>query len=250
MTVVSVSQPSILGTIAHELRGPLNALQMTSELLDRDLETLEPQQVKAMVASMHRRALWLRELMENLLASASATDGRLQVTRRVMDIRSVLDDVRPVVDPLLARKQQRLRVRSRTALPFVAADARRLAQVLINLITNACKYSGINTTIDLNMTVRAGQVRVTVADQGPGIAAEFSRRIFEPYERAGRTDSDGIGIGLSVVRSIIEAHGGRVGVKKRAAGGACFWFELAPVEGLSASLSGDIKLFEYERRLG
>ncbi len=250
MSVVSVRQPSVLGTVAHELRGPLSALQITSELLDRDYDVLEPQQVKTMISSIHRRALWLRGLMENLLTSASISDGRLQVVKRPTDLRTVVQDVRPVVEPLLARTQQRLRIRSRSALPLVVGDERRLAQVLINLVTNASKYSGIKTTIDLTIGVRAGQVRVTVADRGPGIAAEQAKRVFEPYYRGGRTDGDGVGIGLSVVHSIIEAHGGRVGVKNRAAGGACFWFELAALESLTSSPSGNSETHDDERRIG
>ena len=250
MSVVSVRQSSVLGTVAHELRGPLSALQMTSELLDRDFDVLESQQVKVMISSIHRRALWLRGLMENLLTSASINDGQLQVVRRPTNIRNVVEDIRPVVEPLLARTQQRLRIRSSPQLPLVAGDERRLGQVLINLITNASKYSGIKTTIDLTIGVRSGKVRVTVADRGPGIPADMASRLFEPYYRAGRTDGDGMGIGLSVVRSIIEAHDGRVGVKKRAAGGSCFWFELAPLEGVVTSESSENETHDYERRIG
>lgn len=250
MSVVSVRQPSVLGTVAHELRGPLSALQITSELLDRDFDVLEPQQVKVMISSIHRRALWLRGLMENLLTSASINDGRLQVARRPTDLRSVIEDVRPVVEPLLARTQQRLRVRGRASLPLVDGDERRLAQVLINLVTNASKYSGIKTTIDLSVGLRSGKVRVTVADRGPGIAPELAERLFEPYYRAGRTDGDGMGIGLSVVRSIIEAHGGSVGVKNRASGGACFWFELTALEPAVSSVPSENEMHDYERRIG
>jgi signal transduction histidine kinase len=78
----------------------------------------------------------------------------------------------------------------------------------------------------------------------------MASRLFEPYYRAGRTDGDGMGIGLSVVRSIIEAHDGRVGVKNRAAGGSCFWFELAPLEGVVTSESSENETHDYERRIG
>lgn len=249
MSVVSVHQPSVLATIAHELRNPLSALQTTSELLDRDLDSLDQAQVRSMVSSIHRRALWLRGLMENLLTTATIRDGRFQIVRRPTDLRAVVDEARPIVEPLLARKQQRLRVRSRATLPLIAGDERRLAQVLINLVTNASKYSGINTPIDVTLSVRRGAVQAVVSDRGPGISADVLAGLFEPYYRAGRSDGDGIGIGLSVVRSIVEAHGGQVGVKNRAGGGASFWFQIAAIT-TAASAASSENGGEYERRLG
>ncbi|MGH2492721.1 MAG: sensor histidine kinase [Candidatus Limnocylindria bacterium] len=149
-----------------------------------------------------------------------------------MDLRELLTEVESLIEPLLARKQQKVRVRPRVALPIISADSRRISQVLINLITNASKYAGSGTLIEVHACARAGQVRVTVADRGPGISPSMVGKLFEPYYRAGRTDGDGLGIGLSVVRTIVEAHGGRVGVKNRRSGGAAFWFELPQIAGL------------------
>jgi two-component system, OmpR family, sensor histidine kinase KdpD len=233
MTVLSV-QPSTLATVAHELRTPLTALQSTTEILDRDFEQLAPNEVRSMVSSMHRRVLWIRGLIENLLTTASLRDGRFQILRRPVDIRDVIADVRPMAEPLLGRKKQRLVVRGAPGL-LVAGDERRLGQVLLNLLNNASKYSGIGTKIDVTVAMRRGQVRVTVADRGPGVAPELATRIFEPYDRGGRTEGEGVGIGLSVVRSIVEAHGGKAGVKNRRVGGAAFWFELAPIANLASS---------------
>jgi two-component system sensor histidine kinase KdpD len=220
----------VIATVAHELRGPLSALETASELLDRDFDLLDAQQVKVMVSSIHRRALWLRGLMENLLCAATADDGRLQIHARPVELRGLIEDARLLMDPLLKRKAQQLRMRTRPMLPFVGGDGHKLSQVMLNLLSNASKYSGDGTTIEVGVTMRSGLVRVTVADRGPGVASEHAAHLFEAYDRAGRTDGDGLGIGLSVVRSIIEAHGGRVGYADRAGGGAIFWFELAPME--------------------
>lgn len=244
---ISVEQPSILATIAHELRTPLTGLQTTSEVLHRDFEQLEASQVRSMVSSIHRRVLWLRGLMENLLTAASARDGRLQIARRPLDLRDVVNDTRALVEPLLARKEQVLRVRFARNLPFVAADERRLTQVVLNLVTNASKYSGIRRRIDISVTRHGGDVRVSVADRGPGIPRALVDRVFEPYDRGDRTDGDGLGLGLSVVRSIVVAHGGAVGVKNRRAGGATFWFDLAAMPIATGDPFGDPLL---ERRLG
>jgi len=232
MSALAVQRPAVLATVAHELRGPLSALQTTTELLDRDFEILDSQQIRVMVSAMHRRTLWLRDLLENLLYAATVDDGQVKLHLRPVDLRELMAEIAAVVEPTLQRKDQRLRIRTRAALPMVAADARRVSQVLLNLITNASKYSGAQTSIEVGVAhTRSRVVRITVADRGPGVSAEAARQIFEPYQRGGRTDGDGLGIGLSVVRSIVEAHGGRVGVKKRRSGGSIFWFELSSIGG-------------------
>lgn len=230
MSVISVRpRPAILATVAHELRGPLSAMATASEMLERDFDLLDLQQVKVMVSSINRRALWLRGLMENLLCAATVDDGRLRIQQRPVDLRALVDEVGLLLEPLLKRKAQRLRVRARPTLPFVVGDEHRLSQVLLNLLSNASKYSGTETTVDVAITMRPGAVRVTVADRGPGVTRANAGQLFEAYNRAGRTDGDGLGIGLSVVRSIIEAHNGHVGYARRGGGGAMFWFELTPI---------------------
>ncbi len=245
---VAFAQPTMLATVAHELRNPLSALQVASELLDRDFDLLEPAQKRAMVSELRRRVLSLRGLTENLLSAAAIRDGQLQVHLRPVDVRSVVAEVEMLVRPLINRKQQRLRIRTRH-VPLIAADERRLSQVLVNLITNATKYSGIGTAIDVTTAASCGKVRVTVSDRGPGVPRDTVARLFEPWERAGRTDGDGFGIGLSVVRSIIDAHRGSVGAKNRTGGGATFWFEIAAIStrvGSDARVSG----LNDERRFG
>ena len=236
MTVVSVqTRPTLLATVAHELRGPLSAMATASEMLERDFDLLDRQQAMVMVSSINRRALWLRGLVENLLCAATIDDGRFRISQRPVDVRALVDEVGLLIEPLLKRKAQCLRVRSRPQLPLVNGDEHRLSQVLLNLLSNASKYSGADTTVEVAITMRAGIVRVTVADRGPGVAAANTGQLFQAYNRAGRTDSDGLGIGLSVAQSIIEAHGGQVGYESRTGGGAMFWFELAAMSAVTGN---------------
>jgi len=229
--------PTILATVAHELRGPLTAMEMASDLLDRDFELLDPKQVRSMISSIHRRALSLRGLAENLLCAATISDGNLSIQRSPVDLREVVDEVAALLQPMLQRKEQRLRVRSSEGPP-VNVDARRLTQVVLNLVSNAHKYSPPGTTILVALGTRDGNVRVTVADRGSGVPEAVAARLFEPYYRAGRVDGDGVGIGLSIVRSIVEAHGGTVGFANRRRGGATFFVEL-PQLGPGPTSGGD-----------
>jgi signal transduction histidine kinase len=230
---------TVLATVAHELRGPLTALATSSELLAEDFAQLDPAQVKDMLAAMHRRTLWLQGLVENLLCAATIREGRLQLYRQSLSVSDLIEDVKAVVDPLLAQRGQRLRVRH-SRLPEVLADGRRLGQVLVNLILNASKFSSPDTYIDVTISARSGAVRVAVADRGPGVPPDQAQRLFDPYYRAPATaggGKDGVGLGLSIVKSIIEAHGGRVGVESRRGGGARFWFTVPSVAVAKTHLS-------------
>jgi signal transduction histidine kinase len=247
-TLQQPSQPthelSVLATVAHELRGPLTALAQSSELLAEDFLNLDPEQIKSMLGAMHRRTLWLQGLVENLLCAATIREGRLHLYRQSLSLSDLLADVDAVVGPILAQRGQRLRVRKRQRLPEVLADSRRLGQVLINLILNASKFGVPNTPIDVTISSRNGAVRVSVADRGPGVSLDQVDRLFQPYYRAPETadsSKDGVGLGLSIVKSIVEAHGGDVGIENRRGGGARFWFSI-PTVGRAASAKSHLSI--------
>jgi signal transduction histidine kinase len=136
------------------------------------------------------------------------------------------------MQPLLDKHGQRLVVELPAAIPTVRADPRRTAQVLINLLSNASKYGPDESEIEVATTVQARWVRVSVADAGPGIATEDRTYLFRRFvtPRVGNDNAQvGAGLGLSVVKAIVEAHGGEVGIDERPGGGSVFWFTL-PLE--------------------
>lgn len=235
---------SVLAAVAHELRGPLTALATSSELLAEDYLQLDPEQVKSMLGAMHRRTLWLQGLVENLLCAATIRESRLQLYRQSLSLSDLLADVDAVVGPLLAQRGQRLRVRFGPRVPEVLGDSRRLSQVLVNLILNASKFGVANSPIDLTISSRGDAVRISVADRGPGVSLAHADRLFEPYYRDPATagsGKDGVGLGLSIVKSIVEAHGGLVGVESRRGGGARFWFTI-PSVGRAASAKSHLTI--------
>jgi two-component system sensor histidine kinase KdpD len=228
----SAHELTLLATVAHELRGPLTALATSSELLAEDFLELDPEQVKRMLGAMHRRTVWLQGLVENLLCAASIREGRLNLYRQSLSMSDLLGDAEAVVEPLLAQRGQRLRIKTPSGVSEVLADGRRLGQVLVNLILNASKFGPANSPIDVSVIARNGAVRVSIADRGPGVPPQETARLFEPYYRAPATagsGKDGVGLGLAIVKSIVEAHGGRVGVENRRGGGARFWFSIPTV---------------------
>jgi signal transduction histidine kinase len=219
-----------LSALAHDLRSPLTSLATTSELLEADLEALDHKDIRAAVGTIRRGTVWLLELAENLLAAAAINDDRLHVQPTTIALLPVIGEVEGVVQPVLAQREQRLRTLIRGEAQPVLADRRRLAQILINLVLNASKYSPARTTIDVVVWHRGHAARIAVADRGPGIPRAYRERIFEPFFRVvdgddgGKTQGDGLG--LAIVRSLVEAHGSATRVECRRGGGTRIWFEL------------------------
>ena len=226
---------TVLASVAHELRGPLTALTAAADLLAENFDRLSPQQVGDMLAAMQRRALRLQGLVDNLLCAASIRDGRLQLHRQSLCLDDLLADVSSVVGPVLAQRGQRLQVHMGPGLPPVAADSRRIGQVLVNLILNANKFGPDATPIEVGIArAPEGGVRLAIADRGPGVPADEMEHLFEPYYQAPSAAGGGqagLGLGLSIVKSIVDAHGGVVGVENRRGGGARFWFRLPAASG-------------------
>lgn len=225
----ALSSSALLASLAHELRTPLSSLAISSELLADGAEELDRREIRGMASTIHSGTLWLQGLVENLLCAAMLDEGRLRLRPRSIALAEIAAEVRPLVEPLLARKSQRLRVRSRGWVPRALADGRRIGQVLVNLITNASKYDDSRGTIEVTLSEQAGRVRVTVADRGPGLPFGAEQSLFESFHRAElavERGKDGVGLGLAVVRSIVQAHGGEVGAANRSGGGSEFWFEI------------------------
>lgn len=216
---------SLLSVLAHELRAPLTALTLSSELLADNIEVLDRDQIFSMVSTIRGRAIGLQEFVENTLCADAIRDGRLPVRLAVMDIHDALHEAYPLAEALTSRKGQSLRVTEREVPPSLLGDRRRIGQVLVNLISNASKFSPVGASIELIITGHPGRVRTIVADRGPGFPDGLACKLFEPFYRAS-SDVEGTGLGLAIVRSIVEAHGGSVGAENRPDGGAQFWFDL------------------------
>ena len=215
-----------LATLAHELRGPLHSLSASATVLVEDLDELSPEQIKQMARAIQRRALWLQGLTENLLCAASVERGGLSVTPTPQDLRSVVEEAVLVVEPLLTRRGQTVAVRLPDCPAVALVDGRRVGQALANLILNASKYSDPGTRIEITLApAEVGGWRISVADEGVGLPPGDVNALFEPYVRGDET-TDGLGLGLAVVKAIAAAHNGRVGAAPREGAGATFWIEL------------------------
>jgi len=221
-----------LGSISHDFRTPLAALNASVELLLEDLEELSREEIAQLLNSVHFSVAGLQTMIDNLLESTNIEAGQFRLRLRKTDLHQVADEALHVMRPLLNRRQQTLQRYIPRQLPIVKIDTTRLTQVLVNLISNASKYSSIGETIELALRIDNNQnLYVTVSDRGPGIPPDRRDEIFRRYVRLGNKDEAqyGVGLGLSVVKAIVEQHGGQIAVEDRPGGGSIFWFTI-PVE--------------------
>jgi len=221
-----------LANVAHEFRTPLSALAASVELLMDQAPDLSPEELGELLTSLHLGVLGLQTLIDNLLASSSIEAGRFRVHFRPTAFNEILAEAISTMQPLLDKHGQSLIVQIPPSIPTLQADPRRLSQVLINLLSNASKYGPDDAEIEVAASLENSWLRVTVSDSGPGVPVDQRQDLFRRFMSPGRGTSHaevGAGLGLSVVRAVVQAHGGGVGIDDRPRGGARFWFTL-PIE--------------------
>ena len=222
-----------LANITHEFRTPLSSIAVSTELLLDQAPDLSQAELQKLLTSLYMGIISLQTLIDNLLESASLEAGRFQVYVRPSDLGEIIAEAVHMTQPLQEKYGQSLVVELPATIPLVLVDSRRIVQVLVNLLFNAIKYSPDETKIKLNAIVNQGRVRIAVADQGPGVPPGRQDELFYQfvhYDADNAKSRHGVGLGLSVVKAIIEAHNGQVGINNRPGGGAIFWFTLPLIE--------------------
>jgi PAS domain S-box-containing protein len=218
-----------LANIAHEFRTPLSAAAASTELLLDQAADLSTAELYELLNSLHLGIRGLQTLVDNLLESARIEAGRFWVSPQLTDLGKIVSEAVQVMRPLLDKYNQQLVVELPADIPIVYADERRIVQVLVNLLSNASKYGPTEAEITITVSADNGWIRLQVADLGPGIPQDQQSLVFRRYMYPGKLDESaqmGAGLGLSVVKAVVEAHGGQVGVEDRPGGGSIFWIML------------------------
>jgi signal transduction histidine kinase len=214
----------LLATVAHELRNPLASLRLSLELLVADFDDLEPEDALLLVRRAHRSASWLAAMTENLTSAACVDAGRMDTRSKPVELLECLEDAVSLVDGLLKERRQSVRFTCSAPSTRAMADRARTIQIVANLLTNASRYSIEGDEIELHVSMVGRQLRVRISDHGPGISPEDQQRIFGAWERGTDSSGGGLGLGLSIVQSLVQQQGGRVGVESTFGQGATFWF--------------------------
>jgi PAS domain S-box-containing protein len=212
-----------LATLAHELRNPLAPIVTGLELLKR----ADDAQIVAETRATMERQIWhMVRLIDDLLDMSRISRGKLQLKRSVVDFGEVASSAVEAVRPLIEELGHRLTLALPARRTLVEADPHRLAQVISNLLTNAARYTPRGGQIGLSATAPDRELEIQVSDNGIGIAPELQHRIFEMFAQvnpAVHGSGAGLGIGLALVRSLVQLHGGTVRVDSPGENqGSCF----------------------------
>ncbi|MEW5871276.1 MAG: ATP-binding protein [Chloroflexota bacterium] len=220
-----------LANMAHEFRTPSSSIAASIELLAEEGDSMSSEELMELANTTRISTQHLQALLDNLLESATIEAGCFRLRCRPIALHQVIRDTAALMSPLLRRRQQALELELPQELPTLWADPSRLSQVLVNLLENASKFTPFGAVIQLVVEQREADLVISVLDNGPGLPAgrysDLFKRYFTAHELRGA--QYGVGLGLSVVKTIVEAHGGRVGAENRSAGGARVWFSL-PLE--------------------
>lgn len=225
------AKSEFLSRMSHELRTPLNAILGFGQLMQADAAEPLGAQQRQRLHQLLQGGQHLLSLINEVLDLAQIETGSLALTAGAVDADAVADACLGLVAPVAAQRDVRLRPREGSA-GTVHADAMRLRQVLLNLLANAIKYNhrGGEVQLRAQAVAQAGApwMRIEVHDTGPGLDEAQQARLFQPFERLGadRDAVEGTGIGLALSRSLVEAMGGRIGVRSTPGQGSCFWIEL------------------------
>ncbi len=232
-----------LAMLAHELRNPLAPIGAAAELLA--LGRLDAEAVRRTSAIVTRQVGHMTSLINDLLDVSRVTRGLVALENAPVDMKDAVADAVEQVRPLVEGRRHRLEVHLAPEHAHVAGDRKRLVQVLANLLGNAAKYTPDGGRIVLEMAVRGPQVLLSVCDNGIGMAPDVQGSVFGLFTQAKRSSDrsqGGLGIGLALVKSLVELHGGLVTVHSAGAGqGSCFSVQLPrmPMEADSGGASPD-----------
>lgn len=221
-------QSDLLGNVTHELKTPLAAIRLYGQTLQMGTVDGNPDLMKKCVDSIVRETEWLGAMIERLLTWRTAAKDRDNLNLAVGPLDGLAREVTARFSRMLPPGEVDFKVTIDTRLP-VLHDKGGIGSVLINLLTNAYKYTGEEKKISLTVTDRDGRVEVEVRDNGVGISRKELKRIFEPFHRittSSRAGAGGAGLGLAIVDFMVRAHSGTVSVESTEGRGSVFTISL------------------------
>jgi signal transduction histidine kinase len=231
---------NFVSSVSHELRAPIASVRLMAESLERG-KVHEPQKQNEYFRFIVQECRRLSSLIENVLDFSRIEQGRKQYEFEPTDVLALARETVKLMEPYAEEKGVRLQFdskletqpaspeRSEGGISELEIDGRAIQQALVNLIDNAIKHSPKGSTVQVGAESDADWTRLFVEDNGPGIPPAEQEKIFERFYRLGselRRETQGVGIGLSIVRHIVEAHGGRVTVRSNVGQGSRFTIEL------------------------
>ncbi|MDQ9169414.1 ATP-binding protein [Oxalobacteraceae bacterium R-40] len=208
-----------LAMLAHELRNPLAPISAAAQLLQ--IVSTDEKRVKQTCEVIERQVDHMTSLVDDLLDVSRVTGGLIKIETKPQDIRNVVQEAIEQVTPLIQERRHHLTHQLTPDMAMLLGDSKRLVQILANILTNAAKYTLAGGNIRISSEVRSAHVLLEISDNGIGMESGLVARAFGLFEQAERTSdrsSGGLGLGLALVRSLVELHGGTVTCESKGAG--------------------------------
>jgi len=230
---LEAARKRLLANLIHEIGRPLGALRMGIEALSHGADR-DPEFYKEMLAGMDLETARLQSLLEDLSHLHEQTLGVLELDRQPLKLETWLPEMLTPWQEAAVRKRLHWALNLPDSLPTIQADPLRLGQVIGNLVSNAIKFTPGGGTVTIKAGESDEQIWIQVSDTGPGIPPDQQEKMFEPFVRGGqgRRFPQGMGLGLSIARGLVEAHGGRLELESEVGFGSNFtvWLPLHPAE--------------------
>lgn len=232
-----------VSTVSHELRTPLTVISGALRLLTGGVAGALPEQAEGLLDIAEKNSARLTVLINDLLDMERLSEGGLRIESQVQPLLPIVN--RALVDhaPYADRFGVRLAPVGDCAVVMVDVDAQRMDQVLSNLLSNACKFAPQGSAVDVSVGCNGGTVRISVADQGPGIPEAFRDAVFEKFSQADGSDTrgtGGTGLGLAIAKELVERMGGSIGFTSVEGQGATFFVDLPVVRSARLADAGPI----------
>lgn len=218
----------ILAAVSHDLKNPLSSIKLNSSLLLPRASTsaLPPSAQEKRLLSIQNSAERMQHLIEELLQAAKLERSELRLERKASSAGSLIASTFEIVEVQAQLKNIELKKGPMDGEVALYCDEEKLIQVLCNLLANALKFSPPDKTVTVQVERQETQLQFSVRDQGPGIAPDHAKQIFERYWQAQPQKGQGHGLGLFIAKKIIEAHGGKIWVVSQMGEGSTFYFTL------------------------
>ncbi|HVI00388.1 MAG TPA: hybrid sensor histidine kinase/response regulator [Enhygromyxa sp.] len=218
------ARDSVLAVVSHDLRGPLNNIELAMGLLQENV----PQQQRALaIASVHRAIVRADRLISDLLDVARLSGGAIELNIEPVDPAAVVETAVSDVQPATQQQGLQVRVEIGDGVGPILADRNRVIQVLDNLLRNAIKYGPRGGQVEVLVRRSGEAVEFSIRDHGPGLDAETQAHVFDWFWRAkDRKAAKGSGLGLAIAQGLVHSHGGQIGVESTPGEGARFYFTI------------------------
>jgi PAS domain S-box-containing protein len=224
------AKTNFISTVSHEFKTPISSIKMSLQLLENEKIGAINQEQKNLIESIKDDANRLLDTTTELLNITQVETGKIQLSIIPTEPKAILEYAINANKTQAEQKQITIKTDIPENLPMVVADSEKTAWVLINLISNAIRYSHENSTINLSIVVDNQHIKFLVKDTGQGIAPQYKDKVFDRYFRVPGTKKEGTGLGLAISKEFIEAQGGQISVESDFGAGSVFTVTLKKSE--------------------